>query len=247
MILKCGEIFLFSVAPEKILNSKGKEFCHIVTVNSEIFSYAHEVSRLKKILLSTVNTIDGRILQWICKIFYPFYEIKKISGADLIYKISEWCLSNSKELFLLGATEESNKNAQLQLKRTFPGLKVYGFSPEFCDYPFNSEWNKKVLEEIKAIRPEYLVVCFGPIKQEFWIHENEANLKKMGVKFAYGLGGTIDFVSGAKKRAPRWIQWVGGEWFFRFLSEPKNRFKRTLIMFKMFYYAVKTRKKILEV
>jgi len=43
-----------------------------------------------------------------------------------------------------------------------------------------------------------------------------------------GVGGSFDVVSGKTKRAPKWMQDCGLEWFFRFIQEPKRMWKRYL-------------------
>ncbi len=41
-----------------------------------------------------------------------------------------------------------------------------------------------------------------------------------------GVGAAFDFLSGNKTQAPRWIQKIGLEWFFRLLSEPQRLWRR---------------------
>ena len=41
-----------------------------------------------------------------------------------------------------------------------------------------------------------------------------------------GVGGSFDFLTGKKKRAPKFLQKIGLEWLWRFLQEPKYRAKR---------------------
>ena len=53
-----------------------------------------------------------------------------------------------------------------------------------------------------------------------------------------GADGAADFVAGAKPRAPLPMQWLGLEWLFRCLWEPRRRWKRTLRMFRMPLYAL---------
>jgi UDP-N-acetyl-D-mannosaminuronic acid transferase (WecB/TagA/CpsF family) len=55
----------------------------------------------------------------------------------------------------------------------------------------------------------------------------------------------LDFVSGRKKRAPKWMQMAGAEWLFRVITEP-TRLGRTLKMFKMPYFAARFYKREIE-
>jgi UDP-N-acetyl-D-mannosaminuronic acid transferase (WecB/TagA/CpsF family) len=47
----------------------------------------------------------------------------------------------------------------------------------------------------------------------------------MRIPFAMGVGGTFDVAIGRVKRAPRWMQRAGLEWFYRFLQEPRRMFR----------------------
>jgi len=44
----------------------------------------------------------------------------------------------------------------------------------------------------------------------------------LGVPVSIGVGATIDFLAGQKKRAPRWMQRAGLEWTFRLMQEPRR-------------------------
>jgi N-acetylglucosaminyldiphosphoundecaprenol N-acetyl-beta-D-mannosaminyltransferase len=52
------------------------------------------------------------------------------------------------------------------------------------------------------------------------------HFQTLGVPVCVGVGGTIDFLAGHRKRAPRWMQRAGVEWIFRMAQEPRRLFKR---------------------
>lgn len=57
------------------------------------------------------------------------------------------------------------------------------------------------------------------------------------------MGGCVDFLAGGVKRAPKWMQNVGLEWFYRFLQEPRRMFRRYFVDdIKIFGMARKYRK-----
>lgn len=219
-------------------------FLQIVPVNAEVFVMAHEDRRLRELLDMTINTVDGRVLQWVCMLLYPGKRIVLLKGANFIHDLAAFCRSRGEKLFLLGSSQRSNALAVAALQASYPGLEVAGFAPPMDESPFSNLCSKKILANIRNFRPQHLGVCFGPAKQEFWIQQNTEELAASGVRCAYGLGGTIDFLSASRPRAPRWVQYIGAEWFFRFLCEPRARFYRTLIQFKMPYYAATTRRMI---
>lgn len=41
-----------------------------------------------------------------------------------------------------------------------------------------------------------------------------------------GVGGSFDILAGKTKRAPKWMQNMGLEWFYRLIQEPKRMFGR---------------------
>jgi N-acetylglucosaminyldiphosphoundecaprenol N-acetyl-beta-D-mannosaminyltransferase len=237
--VRLGKISLQSVDIDDLLSTTGSGLKHIVTVNSEIFVYAHEDAAFEAILRNTVNTIDGRIVQLLCSLFYPGRKLQKRAGSDFIYDLADHAAKHAEKIFLLGADGAANRGTVEVLKQRYPGLVVDGYSPSFCSDISEAKWNEDILSRVADFRPAHLVVCFGPVKQEMWISQNADRLPNLGVRCAYGLGGTLDFVSGRKKRAPRWIQVAGVEWLFRFFCEPKRRLRRTLKMFKMPYFALK--------
>jgi N-acetylglucosaminyldiphosphoundecaprenol N-acetyl-beta-D-mannosaminyltransferase len=73
---------------------------------------------------------------------------------------------------------------------------------------------------LAAYAPELLLVAFGHPKQEMWIARHLPDLPS--VKVAVGIGGTLDYWSGAKKRAPQFLRSLGLEWFWRLMQEPKR-------------------------
>ena len=237
--VRLGKILLQSVNVEELLSNGSNELKHIVTVNSEIFVYAHENTALEAILKRTVNTIDGRIVHFVCSLLYRGQRLQKRSGSDFIYDLVDEATRRGERVFLLGAEIGSNRGTIERLKARCPDLIVDGYSPSFCSNIQEQEWNEDILSRIASFRPTHLVVCFGPVKQEMWISHNADCLFRVGVRCAYGLGGTLDFVSGRKRRAPKWIQTVGAEWLFRLICEPRQRLRRTAKMFKMPYFAVK--------
>jgi exopolysaccharide biosynthesis WecB/TagA/CpsF family protein len=242
--LRCGRLRLFSVPLEYLFAPSPNELKIVVPTNAEVYVLAHEDRRFAEILTQTVNTIDGRVLQGICKLLYPQHKITRQNGSNFIYDLAEHCRNHSERLFLLGASEKANVLAAKRLQETFPGLQVSGFSPPLQRHPFPKDWNDAILKQIEGFAPHHVGVSFGPKKQEFWIYENASRLARLGVRCAYGLGGTMDFLSGVKPRAPKWIEFIGAEWLFRLACEPKARFRRTLTMFRMPFYAAKTVREI---
>ena len=52
---------------------------------------------------------------------------------------------------------------------------------------------------------------------------------RLNVPVLAGVGAAVDFLSGNKPRAPRWMQRSGLEWLFRLATEPRRLWRRYLI------------------
>src|SRR5215469_8029630 len=242
-MFNCGDLSLISLSPDSLFEGNGR-FLQITPVNAEVFVLAHEHPEFRQLVRTTINVVDGKVLQWICKLLYPGCDIVLLKGANFIYDLAAFCKERDQKLFLLGSTEASNAGAVARLRRAYPGLQIEGFGPPLSQSPFETPCRDKILSEIEQFAPHHLGVCFGPIKQELWIRQNARTLERLGVRCAYALGGTIDFLSLTRRRAPGWVQRIGAEWLFRFFCEPRARFYRTVIQFKMPFYAMRTRRSI---
>jgi N-acetylglucosaminyldiphosphoundecaprenol N-acetyl-beta-D-mannosaminyltransferase len=208
----------------------------IVTVNAEFIIKANSDNEFKKIINDNYSTFDGQVPYYLAKKQNPDIYFEKLSGSDLIYDFAEMAKEKHKKIFLLGGYEESNAQAVEKLRNTY-NITIEGFSPEYKPYPFEEEHNNNILKKIKSFSPDILFVGFGAIKQEYWINENKDFLKKVGVKWVVGSGGTFEFVADTIKRAPVWIQNIGLEGIYRMLKEPNMaRVKRILLSFKIFKY-----------
>jgi N-acetylglucosaminyldiphosphoundecaprenol N-acetyl-beta-D-mannosaminyltransferase len=243
--VRLGKILLQSMDIDELLSNEGKDLKHVVTLNSEIFVYAHENPALGEIVKRTVNTIDGRVIHLFASLLYPGRDLRKMSGSDFIYNLADHAAKRDERVFLLGADEAANRGTVEALKLRCPELVIEGYSPPFSANIQEQSWNEDILSRIASFRPKHLAVCFGPLKQEMWISQHANYLTGLGVRCAYGLGGTLDFVSGRKKRAPKWIQDAGAEWLFRLITE-SGRFGRTAKMFKMPYFALRFHKREIE-
>ena len=79
----------------------------------------------------------------------------------------------------------------------------------------------------------------GAPKSEKWIAEHKEQLQ---CHVALPFGAAVSFLAKEKRRAPKWMQRHGLEWFSRFLQEPFRLFRRYFIDdVKIFRLALKYR------
>jgi N-acetylglucosaminyldiphosphoundecaprenol N-acetyl-beta-D-mannosaminyltransferase len=114
------------------------------------------------------------------------------------------------------------ERAAARLSERFPGLVVAGTEcPPFRD--LTPDEHATLVARVRGARPDILFVAFGQPKGEFWLAEN---LEALGVPVCVQIGASLDFAAGRVPRAPRALQRVGMEWFFRMCLEPRRLLPR---------------------
>ena len=130
-------------------------------------------------------------------------------------------------IFLLGARPGVADEAMRRINaRVGRGIVVGAHSPSF-GFEKNSGECREIADIINASGANVVLVGVGAPKQEKWIMAHRDMMP--GVKLWMALGATIDFEAGNIKRAPRWVQKICMEWFYRFLKEPRRMFRRYFI------------------
>jgi UDP-N-acetyl-D-mannosaminuronic acid transferase (WecB/TagA/CpsF family) len=87
---------------------------------------------------------------------------------------------------------------------------------------------EECLQFIESNSPfRFCLLGVGSPQQEILAQLLEARGKARGL--ALCIGASINFLTGAERRAPRWIQRIGAEWIFRLAGDPRRLAKRYLV------------------
>lgn len=193
----------------------------IATVNADFAVKALEDPELRYLLQQAdMATADGMPLVWGARLLgVPLKD--RVTGADLVPALAERAAEQGYSLYFLGARPGVAARAAEILKERYPDLHIAGVQAP----PFSPvlDMDEKIADQIRAASPDILLVAFGNPKQEKWIGMHGAEL---GVPVMIGVGGTLDFIAGETRRAPRWMQRIGLEWAHRLLQEPRRMWQR---------------------
>jgi exopolysaccharide biosynthesis WecB/TagA/CpsF family protein len=149
---------------------------------------------------------------------------KRVTGADLLPELCRRAAIEGLRVAIVGGTEDVNALAIDRLQQFFPGLDVHGFSPYGFDD--DGEVSRDIIERLEALKPKFVFICFGAPRSEIWLSEHADQLPPC---VAVCAGAAVDFVAGAKDRAPSWVQRIGMEWAYRLVQEPSRLWKRYLV------------------
>ena len=242
-----------SSCKEELLNkivdfASGKAGSSLVvfTPNPEFLVEAQKNKEFLQLLnCADLNLPDGVGLLWAGKILGQ--EIKeRVAGADVVREVLE--IGNR----LSGENLEKSGDFKIgQKARRKQGEKGKGWvvgvvgarrgilfeSAELVKrlqqkYPHISFVNLDDPSFLKIQYPVFNVIfaCQGMKKQERWIWESK---KRVPARVFMGVGGSLDFITGFSRRAPRWIRGLGLEWLWRGLQRPKHfqRIWRATVVF----------------
>ena len=180
-------------------------------------------------------TPDGMPTVWLGKLAGN-KDIQRTYGPDLMLALCAQSEEKGYRHYIYGGTEKTCQLLENVLKSKFPRLQIVGkYSPPF--HPAFVPETDSILNEINRLNPDILWIGLGSPKQDYWMNFHRP---KLNVPVMLGVGAAFDFLSGAKKQAPRWMQQSGLEWFFRLCSEPRRLWKRYLIGNALFiFYLIK--------
>lgn len=169
---------------------------------------------------------DGMPIVWVSRLLkVPLPE--RVTGADLLPATVSLVATRGVRTFFLGGLPGVAEKAKGVLCGRFKGAQVVGvYSPPFR-FEQDKEETRKIIEMINALNVDILFVGVGSPKQEYWAHEH---LSELDVGPVVCVGAAFDFAAGALRRAPLWVQNMGGEWLWRLGQEPRRLWRRYLLV-----------------
>ena len=226
-----GNISSFYKLLENDLIKNEKKF--IVTANPETFMKALNDKELDKLLSDKASTLVPDGIGIVSSAKMLGYNIKeRITGVDIAYELLKLGSNLNKTIYLFGSKQEVIDKTLNVIKNNYPNLKVVGATNGYVD---NKDF---VFEEIAKLKPDIVLVALGIPLQEKLIYKHLNKFKK-GI--FVGVGGSLDVISGCKKRAPKIFIKLNLEWLYRIIKEPKRikRFYESNIKFMIYTYKLK--------
>jgi len=225
--LSVVEAWLHSV----MTSGNGLRCRHLVTLNPEYVMAANRDDDFRKALREADLAVPDGVgitlaVRWLRQRRSPDGSLDRVTGVDITEMVAAISATERVPVFLLGAGAGVAEAAAGHLSARHPGFVLAGTWAEgTADPPDDAE----ALARIRASGAVVVLVAYGAPGQIHWIARNQGVLAASGVRLAIGVGGTLDFLSGAVHRAPAWVQRAGFEWLYRLLREPW-RWRRQLAL-----------------
>ena len=158
---------------------------------------------------------------------------ERMTGADWIHDLCRACERTGSTLYFLGGEPGIADEAAQVLTARYPSLSIVG--THHGHYDHDGPQNDAIIAEINALHPDILLVGFGTPLQEKWI---DHHFERLDVPAVWAVGALVDFVTGKKPRAPRWMLNHGLEWLYRLWAEPSRLWKRYIVGNPLFIWRV---------
>ena len=187
----------------------------VATANAEMLMRATHDEELRRILNASALVVpDGAGTVWAAR-HLGHAMPERVAGYDLAQELLRCAPAEGRRVYFFGSAPGIAEKAKAKAEQLYPGIEIVGVRNGF----FSPADNAAIIAEIRAARPDLLLVALGVPKQEKWI---AAHLAELDVPVAIGVGGTLDVMAGVMKRAPLWMQKAKLEWLFRGLMQPKR-------------------------
>ena len=211
---------------------QNKRLLHHTVVNAgKIVSLQTDEELKKGVNEADIINADGQAVIWASKILNkPLKE--RVAGIDLFSNLIEFAYRNDYKIYLLGAKDEVVKKLINKIENEYSPHIIAGAQHGY----FPEDEEQKIVNEIANSGAHMLFVAMSSPKKEIFLNEHKAKLGTLN--FIMGVGGSFDVLAGKTKRAPKWMQNLGLEWFYRFLQEPRRMWRRYLLGNIKFIYLV---------
>lgn len=208
----------------------------IVTANPEILLEAKRNPAYAAVIRQAdYLSVDGiglfialRILQ---------YAVTRVTGVALAERLIERAAQDGLRVGFVGGGPGVADRVGAYWKERYPALDVVSEEGGTIQPDGTGDLaEEEALHRLVLKAPDVLFVAFGGgTKQESWIARRIGDIPS--VKIIVGIGGAFDFWVGRIKRAPKWLQSLGLEWFWRLLQEPRRikRIARATIIFPLIF------------
>ncbi len=199
------------------------EFGYVVTPNVDHLIRLHDDSTFRALYAEAAYVLlDSRFLAHIFRVAKSV-RVRVCTGSDLTEQLFARVITPDDRVALIGGSTE-----QAELLADRYRLKALNhFNP-----PMGFIRDPKAVEDcvrfIEACSPfRFCFLAVGAPQQEMLAQMLKARGTAQGM--ALCIGSSVNFLTGAERRAPRWMRYVGMEWLFRLALDPGRLAKRYLV------------------
>jgi exopolysaccharide biosynthesis WecB/TagA/CpsF family protein len=195
------------------------QFSYVVTPNVDHvvrFNRGHNEKIGCAYTAADLSLCDSRILASLARL--SFLGLKVVTGSDLTAVLLNGGLPPC-SIAVVGGDDLLHRSLREQFK---------GYNWSFHTPPMNVLADpiarSQIADFVEEASPSVTFFAIGAPQSEVVCCELKQRAKAQGVGLC--IGASLEFLTGKKRRAPKWMQRIGAEWLFRLLSEPRRLWRR---------------------
>ncbi len=162
---------------------------------------------------------DSRILKRLAKL--SDVELDLVTGSDLTARLLE-ASGEMRSAAVIGGDEHLMRD----LRARYPAVIWHWHAPPLGVLR-NPDAQRDIAEFVEGCPAGLFFFAIGSPQSEIVCQLIVERGKARGVGLC--IGASLEFLTGAKSRAPLWMQRAGLEWLFRLASEPGRLWRRYLV------------------
>ena len=168
---------------------------------------------------------DGQPVRWAMNLMYKTQLKDRVYGPTLTLLVCERAAAEGLPIYLYGSKPEVLEALSGKLRDRYPNLIIAGSQPSKFR-KVSPEEKLEIAKEIRDSGAAITLVGLGCPRQEVWAYEYRDELPMP----LLAVGAAFDFHAGLLPQAPKKLQDLGLEWFYRLVQEPKRLWKRYLFL-----------------
>jgi N-acetylglucosaminyldiphosphoundecaprenol N-acetyl-beta-D-mannosaminyltransferase len=208
----------------RIIEDGGAPYRYVVTPNAYHVVAAHEApAALLPIHRDAwLSLCDSRIVRALARL--ERHTLPLVTGSDLVAALFATLNRprNAKRILVVGP----RRGVETALRAAYPNLN-FDILPAPAGLSQSAELRLAVARACVHRQWDIVLLRVGcPAQEQIARHIAELGCTS-GV--ALWVGASIDFLTGARARAPLWVQQLSLEWAYRLLQEPRRLWRRYLV------------------
>ncbi|MFH1371554.1 MAG: WecB/TagA/CpsF family glycosyltransferase [Planctomycetota bacterium] len=210
---------VLDIANEHIANREGL-LIGVVNV-AKIVNISKDASLRSSFTEAKIIIADGAPIVWLSRILRTTLP-ERITGIDLMYGLLKTANEKGYRVYFLGAKQNVLLKVIDVVSERYPRVIIAGYRDGY----FSEHEEQSVAQDIRNSQSDIIFVGITSPKKEDFLRKWK---DFVNVPVCHGVGGSFDVMAGVTKRAPKWMQNCGLEWFYRLIQEPRRMWKRYLV------------------
>lgn len=145
--------------------------------------------------------------------------LPRVTGSDLTVNLFDKVIRDGDRITIIAPNEAVVE----KMRAKYPRLQIRAHVPPFgvADNPAELA---RCVEFAVAEKADFVFMAIGAPQSEKIAYAMSKDKRASGICLC--VGASLEFITGMKRRAPRWMSKVGIEWMHRLASDPKRLWRR---------------------